>query len=151
MCGTELVSSVEDVSVEKETSTYIQEESWTLSSLRRRLSEGMKCQCNASQMEGKSHPTKGGMVLIDRTRLEGKVQPMSPQKSAKGPHVNSYLSEEDQCLYVPVVCAGCKAKSPTEKNTLGFNIISLGNGKPTTKGWLYYEALWHCPHLQLTK
>ncbi|XP_078681023.1 Fanconi anemia group J protein homolog [Branchiostoma floridae x Branchiostoma belcheri] len=152
MCGTELVSSVEDVHVEKETSTYIQQESKTLSNLRRRQSEGMKCQCNAPQMkEGRSHPTHEGMVLIDRARLEGKVQPMSPQKSAKGPHVNSFLSEEDQCLYVPVVCAGCKTKSSSDKTILGFNIISLGNGKPTTKGWLYYKALWHCPHLQLTE
>ncbi|KAI8502870.1 Fanconi anemia group J protein [Branchiostoma belcheri] len=152
MCGTELVNSVEDIHVETETSTYIQQESKTLSNLRRRQSEGMKCQCNRPQMEeGRSHSTHEGMVLIDRARLEGKVQPMSPQKSAKGPHVNSFLSEEDQCLYVPVVCAGCKTRSSADKTILGFNIISLGNGKPTTKGWLYYKALWHCPHLKLTE
>eukprot|EP00058_Branchiostoma_floridae_P013432 XP_002598920.1 hypothetical protein BRAFLDRAFT_79851 [Branchiostoma floridae] len=71
--------------------------------------------------------------------------------SVEGPHLNSFLSEEDQCLYIPVVCAGCKTKSPADRTILGFNIISLGNGRPTTKGWLYYEALWHCPHLQLTE
>ncbi|XP_035690429.1 uncharacterized protein LOC118425595 isoform X2 [Branchiostoma floridae] len=151
MCGTELVASVEGIHVEKETSTYIQQESKILSTLRRRQSEGMKCQCNAPQMEGRSHSKKEGMVLIDRARLEGKVQPMSPQKSPRGPHLNSFLSEEDQCLYIPVVCAGCKTKSPADRTILGFNIISLGNGRPTTKGWLYYEALWHCPHLQLTE